>query len=184
MNAMARLCFAGQFPGRAFQWLLPPSPPQICKLISISHRTPVKEVCSPDHRIYNKRTMPSDQPFVSLLSVCIVLLTLTGVFANSDHGVRKPDRQPVPSQELPGSSKPQKRIPSNLNIPPAFRAYSDNPDFPDPEAADKRLRQGWIDMWQMAAIACVLLDEQEELYQRYFEPGEAELVRCELRNQT
>lgn len=181
---MVRLCSAIQPPGRAFQQLLLPSPTQIYKLISITRRTPVREICLFDHRICNKTTMSFTQSSISLLSVCTALLTLTGVFANSHHGVRKRSRQPAPSQESSWPPKPHVLIPSVLNPPPDFRAYNNNPDFPDWKAAVQRLRQGWIDMWQMAAVACVLLDEQEELYQRYFEPGEPELVRCELRSQT
>lgn len=128
--------------------------------------------------------MPSTQPSVSLLSVFITLLTLTGVLANAPHAVRKRDRQPEPPPESPESAKLQVRIPLNIGPPPAFRVYKPSKDFPDPETADKRLRQAWVDMWHMAAVACILLDEQEEVYQRYFEPGESEMVRCKSQTQT
>jgi hypothetical protein len=117
--------------------------------------------------------MPSIQPCTSLLSICIALFTLAGVLASPHHGSRK-RVPPVP---------PAPVIPLFPHLPPTFRSYSNNPDFPDPKVAFDRLHQAWLDMWHLAAVACVTLDEQEELYQRYFEGGESRMVRRELRNE-
>lgn len=78
-------------------------------------------------------------------------------------------------------SSQRKRAPPNFNPPPRFRVDENNPDFLNRRLADSRLRQAWIDMWRLAAVACVTLDEEEEVYERYFEPGESEMVRCNSR---
>lgn len=106
--------------------------------------------------------MPLPQTPTLLLGLCVAFFTLARVHAS-----------PYPDA--------RKRVPHLSPYPPTFRTYANNPDFPDPALADARLRQAWIDMWYLAAVACVTLDEQEELYQRYFEGGESEMVRSTLR---
>lgn len=114
--------------------------------------------------------MWSEKSRTLLFSIALAFCTLPGVLARS-------------------SSGGWKRIPFNLqNPPPEFRAYANNPDFPDPSAAVQRLRQAWLDMWHMAAVACVTLNEEEDVYRRYFEAdadqsgasegSTSEMVRC------
>lgn len=115
--------------------------------------------------------MCSDKSRALLYSISLVLCTLPGVLARSSLG-------------------DWKRIPFNLqNPPPEFRAYANNPDFPDPRATVQRLQQAWLDMWRMAAVACVTLNEEEDVYRRYFEAdaeqsggfegSASEMVRCQ-----
>lgn len=76
------------------------------------------------------------------------------------------------------SSRGWKRIPSVPQYPPpTFRAYENDADFPDAAATGARLRVAWLDMWHITAIACVTFDETEDVYKRYFEPGEWVLVQ-------
>lgn len=63
------------------------------------------------------------------------------------------------------------------NPPPTFRVYTNDVDFPDVTATGARIQEAWLDMWHLAAVACVTLDEEEDVYERYFEPGESEMVQ-------
>lgn len=96
---------------------------------------------------------------VLLYSISSILLTLPKILARSSSG----------------GWKRVSFVPSNP--PPTIRVYGNDPNFPVPRATGERLQQAWLDMWHLAAVACVTLDDEEDVYKRYFEPGDSVMVQ-------